>query len=196
MDTQEESDNDERKALVWADGKWRTAGFVAYFLEAHDWLRQQVPSLPRYLPQQCVDPRQIARFFGKSLDDFDWQGPESSQVLAAIERVEQKLDGGSNRKSAIATGSQMLNTKDVSTLLGCSYSQARTLMLDGRIKSVKDGRLLRTRREWVEEYLLAQVVKKPDPQPDEIKANRPKAKLVGRFKKGGLAYEFLRSRPD
>ena len=90
----------------------------------------------------------------------------------------------------------MLNTKEVSQFLGCSYSQARKLMLDGRLRSIKDGRLLRSRKDWVEEYLLAQVVKKADPQPEEIKTKRPKAMLVGQFKKGGLAYEFLRSRPD
>jgi hypothetical protein len=69
-------------------------------------------------------------------------------------------------------------------------------MLEGRLKSIKDGRLLRSRREWVEEYLSAQLVNKPKPQPDEIKVRRPKAKLVGEFTKGGIAYEFLRSRPD
>lgn len=116
--------------------------------------------------------------------------------MAAIQRIEQKLEGGSIRKSAVDTASQMLTTKEVSNLIGCSYSQARTLMLDGRIKSIKDRRLLRSRREWVEEYLLAQVVKKPDSQPELITSKRPKAKLVGEFKKGGLAYEFLRSRPD
>ena len=30
----------------------------------------------------------------------------------------------------------------------------------------------------------------------EIKIKRPKVKQIGEFKKGGLAYEFLRSRPD
>jgi hypothetical protein len=69
-------------------------------------------------------------------------------------------------------------------------------MLDGRLKSIKDGRLLRSRKDWVEEYLLAKTVQKPEPQIAEVKVKRPKVKLVGDFKKGGIAYEFLRSRPD
>ena len=188
---------DERQRLpVWEGGKWRSGGLLAYFSEQYLWLRQRIPTLPPYLPPHLLDPAQIARFLGFNLDDFDWKGPESSQLLAAIQRVEGQLGSGRVRNANPDTASQMLTTKEVSNLIGCSYSQARALMLDGRIKSMKDGRLLRSRREWVEEYLLAQVVKKPEPQPEEIRTKRPKAKLVGQFKKGGLAYEFLRSRPD
>jgi excisionase family DNA binding protein len=106
------------------------------------------------------------------------------------------LDGGVTQTPAVEAAARMLTTKEVAQLLGCSYSQARKLMLEGRLKSIKDGRLLRSRREWVEDYLLAQMVQKPDPQPAEIKVKRRKVKLVGDFKKGGIAYEFLRSRPD
>lgn len=181
---------------VWVDGKWRVGGLVAFFQRLLEWLREVYPEAPLYLPPQCVDPVQIAHFLGESLDDFDWKGPDSSQVLAAIQRVEGQLGMGTVRKSVSDAAAQMLTTKEVSVLLGCSYSEAREKMLDGRIRSVKDGRWLRSRKEWVEEYLLKQVVKIPDPQPEEIKRKRPKAKLVGQFKKGGLAYEFLRSRPD
>ena len=182
--------------VICSEGKWRLGGLIAYLHREYTWLRERIPTLPQNLPSHCVDPLQIARFLGEDIRGFDWHGPDASQVMAAIQRIEQKLEGGSIRKSTVESASEMLTTKEVSNLIGCSYSQARALMLDGRIKSMKDGRLLRSRREWVEEYLLAQVVKKPEPQPEEIKTKRPKAKLVGQFKKGGLAYEFLRSRPD
>ena len=189
---------ENEQIIVWADGKWRMGGLAAYFSQQYEWLRQRIPTLPSYLPPHCLDPIQLARFLGEDINDFDWKGPESSQVLAAIERVEGKLGAGATvvRKSANDVTTQMLTTKEVSILLGCSYSEAREKMLDGRIKSVKEGRWLRSRKEWVEEYLLQQVVKKPEQVPEHIPVKRPKAKVVGQFKKGGLAYEFLMSRPD
>jgi hypothetical protein len=42
---------------------------------------------------------------------------------------------------------QFLRTRDVADLLGCSCSEARDRMLDGRIQAIKDGVWLRTRRE-------------------------------------------------
>lgn len=182
--------------VVCSKGKWHFGGLIAYLHREYTWLRNQIPTLPPNLPSHCVDPKQIARFLGEDIQTFDWQGSDASQMMAAIQRIEQQLVTGSAQKPAADVTAEMLKTKEVSVLLGCSYSQARTLMLDGRLKCMKDGRLLRSRREWVEEYLLAQVVKKPDPQPELITTKRPKAKLVGQFKKGGLAYEFLRSRPD
>lgn len=117
------------------------------------------------------------------------------QLPLILSKLEKQL-GKRRRKRKSDSGDQMLRIKDVAVLLGCSYSEARQKMLDGRIKTVKDGRWLRTRKEWVDEYLLAQIIKKPDPVPEEIKIKRPKVKQIGEFKKGGLAYEFLRSRPD
>jgi excisionase family DNA binding protein len=196
MNSEDETLLQHERPVVWANGKWRIGGLMTYFYQQHEWLRQRIPTLPTQLPPHCLDPVQIARFLGENLDDFDWKGPDLSQVLAAIQRAEEKLGTGTIRKSVSDTAAQMLTTKEVSILLGCSYSEAREKMLDGRIRSVKDGRWLRSRKEWVEEYLLKQVVKKPDQEPGEVRAKRPKAKLVGEFKKGGLAYEFLRSRPD
>ena len=159
-------------------------------------MRERIPALPPHLPAHCVDPTQIARFLGEDIRDFDYRGSNTNEVLSAIQRIEKRLDGGTIKTPAEESAARMLTTKEVSQLLGCSYSQARKLMLEGRLKSIKDGRLLRSRREWVEEYLSEQLVKKPEPQPDEIKVRRPKVKLVGEFKKGGIAYDFLRSRPD
>lgn len=196
MNSDEQNLIEQGRPIVQANGKWRLGGFVAYFQQEHEWLRQHIPDLPPYLPEQCVDPVQIAGFFGINLDEFDLKGSGNSQILAAIQRLEDRLDGRGARRSNVDESSEMLNTKEVSQLLGCSYSQARKLMLDGRLKSIKDGRLLRSRKDWVEEYLLAKTVQKPEPQIAEVKVKRPKVKLVGDFKKGGIAYEFLRSRPD
>lgn len=196
MNSEDEMLTDQERPVVWQDGKWRIGGLAAYFNQEYQWLRQRIPTLPPYLPPHCLDPVQIARFLGANLDELDWKGPETSQILAAIQRVEGQLGTGTDRGSVFDAAEQMLTTKEVSILLGCSYSEAREKMLDGRIKSVKDGRWLRSRKEWVEAYLLMQVVKKPDSNPGEVRTRRPKAKLVGQFKRGGLAYEFLRSRPD
>jgi excisionase family DNA binding protein len=196
MNSDEHNLIEQGRPVVQANGKWRLGGFVAYFQQEHEWLRQRIPDPPPYLPEQCVDPVQIAGFFGINLDEFDFKGSGNSQILAAIQRIEDRLDGRGTRRSNVDKSSEMLNTKEVSQLLGCSYPQARKLMLDGRLKSIKDGRLLRSRKDWVEEYLLAKTVQKPEPQIAEVKVKRPKVKLVGDFKKGGIAYEFLRSRPD
>lgn len=196
MNSDEQNLIEQGRPVVQANGKWRLGGFVAYFQQEHEWLRQHIPDLPPYLPEQCVDPFQIAGFFGINLDEFDFKGSGNSQILAAIQRLEDRLDGRGARRRNADTSSEMLNTKEVGQLLGCSYSQARKLMLDGRLKSIKDGRMLRSRKDWVEEYLLAKTVQKPEPQIAEVKVKRPKVKLVGDFKKGGIAYEFLRSRPD
>lgn len=186
----------EIEPVVCSKGQWRLGGVIAYLHREYSWLRERIPALPPHLPAHCVDPIQIARFLGEDIRDFDFHGSNTSEVLTAIQRLEKRLDGGVIQAPAVEAAARMLTTKEVAQLLGCSYSQARKLMLEGRIKSIKDGRLLRSRREWVEEYLLAKTVQKPEPQPAEIKVKRPKVKLVGDFKKGGIAYEFLRSRPD
>ena len=50
----------------------------------------------------------------------------------------------------------------VAQLHRCSYSEARDRMLDGRIKAIRDGRWLRTRREWIEQYVASKTIKPPD----------------------------------
>ena len=139
---------------------------------------------------------QVARFLGEDVKNFDLSGMELSPVLAAIQRVEDKLGNAGVFKNQCKVSGELLTTREVSIKLSCSYSQARSLMLNGSIRSIKSGRYLRTRLEWVEEYLLNNVIKRPEEQPEEIRAKRTKARQVGRFKKGSLAYEFLRSRPD
>lgn len=91
---------------------------------------------------------------------------------------------------------RFLTIREVAALLKCSYSEARERMLDGRIRTIKDGRWLRTRREWIEAYVASKTIK---PLPEDripIKAVRGRRKLdTGRtLKKGGMGYQFLMDR--
>jgi excisionase family DNA binding protein len=71
--------------------------------------------------------------------------------LSAIAKVggENSPDAtipSATRPARSPSGQDAMTTKDVAELLGCSYTEARDRLLDGRIKAVKDGRWLRTRR--------------------------------------------------
>jgi excisionase family DNA binding protein len=86
--------------------------------------------------------------------------------------LEAHVDAWLNQRYAAIPGHRagegFLTIKEVAQQLRCSYSEARDRMLDGRIRTVKDGRWLRTRREWVEQYLAAKTIKPPDPEVVEI----------------------------
>lgn len=91
---------------------------------------------------------------------------------------------------------KFLTIREVAALLKCSYSEARERMLDGRIRTIKDGRWLRTRREWVEAYVATKTIK---PLPEDripIKAVRGRRKVdTGMtLKRGGMGYQFLMDR--
>ncbi len=90
------------------------------------------------------------------------------------------------------TNDQAMTTREVADLLGCSYTEARDRLLDGRIKAVKDGRWLRTRREWVEEYLARKTVQPPAPDAHFVSAPRKRRSQVT-LKRGGIGYRFLKS---
>jgi excisionase family DNA binding protein len=91
-------------------------------------------------------------------------------------------------------GGEAMTTNDVATFLGCSYTEARQQMLDGRIKAVKDGRWLRTRREWVEEYVAGRTVQ-PVPEPGRHPVPSPaRRKVRSTVKTGGIGHRFLKGR--
>jgi hypothetical protein len=46
-----------------------------------------------------------------------------------------------------------MTIRETATFLRCFYCEARERMLNGRIRTIKDGRWLRTRREWIEAYI-------------------------------------------
>ncbi len=87
-----------------------------------------------------------------------------------------------------------MTTRDVAEMLGCSYTEARERLLDGRIRAVKDGRWLRTRREWVEEYMARYTVQGVQDGPDvhTVPVPRRKRPCQFQFKKGDAAYRFLK----
>lgn len=85
-----------------------------------------------------------------------------------------------------------MTTNDVAEFLGCSYTEARERLLDGRIRCMKDGRWLRTRREWVEEYIARQTVQPAQAEPGVVPVPRPpKRRSQATVKKGGFGQRFL-----
>lgn len=93
--------------------------------------------------------------------------------------------------------SGFLRIREVAAILACSYSEARERLLDGRIQAIRDGRCLRTRREWVEDYINKRLVKPPvnDPAIPTIRVRKPRRGQVV-FKKGGMGYQFLKKREE
>ncbi len=88
-----------------------------------------------------------------------------------------------------------MTTRDVAELLGCSYAEARERLLDGRIRAVKDGRWLRTRREWVEEYIARKTVQPAQDMPGVHQVPRPpKRRSRGSVTVSGIGLQFLRER--
>lgn len=70
-------------------------------------------------------------------------------------------------------------------------------MLDGRIKAIRDGRWLRTRREWIEEYVAGKLVAPPRTTSEiHVIAGRKSRQKPVIFKKGGLGYQFLKERQE
>jgi len=69
-------------------------------------------------------------------------------------------------------------------------------MLDGRIRAIRDGRWLRTRRQWIEEYVAEKTIKAANSEPDVYTVPNPPKRRQGRikFKKGSIGEQFLRER--
>jgi excisionase family DNA binding protein len=91
-----------------------------------------------------------------------------------------------------------LTIREVAQLLRCSYTEARDRMLGGRIRTIKDGRWFRTRREWVEQYVATKTIKSPDPEVVELPRPRGRRHINAgiKLKKGGMGYEFLKERAE
>ena len=88
---------------------------------------------------------------------------------------------------------EVLDTRAVANLIGCCYGEARNRMLDGRIKAVKDRRWLRSRREWVDEY-LSRVTVRPTSKEGKLPASPSRRKRAATVPTGNIALEFLRER--
>lgn len=102
-----------------------------------------------------------------------------------FERVEQ----------LVVSQTQMLKTAEVAKILDCSYNQAREKMLSGQIRTVKEGRWLRSRRDWVEEYIERNSIY-VDPEKIHIPIVAGKKKKAATVKPGSIAIDFLRELRD
>jgi hypothetical protein len=65
-------------------------------------------------------------------------------------------------------------------------------MLDGRIRAIRDGRWLRTRREWIETYIAEKTIKAAGSEPGVYTVPNPPRRRQGqfKFKKGDAGYRF------
>jgi excisionase family DNA binding protein len=91
-----------------------------------------------------------------------------------------------------------ITTREVAVLLRCSYSEARERLLDGRIRAIRDSRWLRTRRQWVEEYVAGKTIKPGGDEPGVYTVPKPPRRRVGhvKLKRGGIGEQFLREREE
>ena len=87
----------------------------------------------------------------------------------------------------------MFTTKEVAFLLGCSYGEARKRMLEGRIRAIKDGRWLRTSREWLDEYVAKRIIKPAETQ-EVVPVPLTRRKGYAKVKSGGIGHRFLQER--
>lgn len=86
-----------------------------------------------------------------------------------------------------------MTIRETAAFLRCSYCEARERMLDGRIRTIRDGRSLRTRREWIEAYIAEKTIKAARDEPGVYTVPDPPKRRQGHFKlkKGGAGYRFL-----
>jgi hypothetical protein len=86
-----------------------------------------------------------------------------------------------------------MTIRETATFLRCSYCEARERMLDGRIRTIRDGRWLRTRREWIETYIVEKTIKATRDEPGIYTVPDPPKRRRGhiKLKKGGAGYRFL-----
>jgi excisionase family DNA binding protein len=92
-----------------------------------------------------------------------------------------------------------LTIKQVAANIGCSYGEARARLLEGRIRAVKDGRWIRSRREWVEEYLETRTVRPEKGISDhatETQRIRKSKTSTAAINPKGAGAKFLRERKE
>jgi len=116
--------------------------------------------------------------------------------VAVLRKVEiMTAPSSENHEGGLPPKAMMVTAKEVAALLGCSYGEARKRMLEGRIRAIKDGRWMRTRPEWVEEY-VAKITIKPAETPATIHEIPvpSRRKSCANVKTSGIGFRFLKKR--
>lgn len=100
-------------------------------------------------------------------------------------------------QGAASSSESFMTIRETAAFLLCSYCEARERMLDGRIRAIRDGRWLRTRREWIEEYVAEKTIKATSSDPDVYTVPKPRRRQGHiKFKKGSIGEQFLRERQE
>jgi hypothetical protein len=156
------------------------------------------------------------RFFTKQQAVCEYHLPVrlQAELFRAVQPVEQDeqaeplyLEGhldrwladrfGAGRAAALqppaSPEKRFMTIRETATLLHCSYCEARERMLDGRIRAIRDGRWLRTRRQWIEDYVAEKTIKAARDEPGVYTVPNPPKRRQGqfKFKKGDAGYRFL-----
>jgi len=119
---------------------------------------------------------------------------EHGEPLYLEDHVDRWLsDRFSAGQVAAPTDEPFMTIRETAAFLRCSYCEARERMLDGRIRTIKDGRWLRTRREWIEAYIAEKTIKATRDEPGMYTMPDPPKRRQGhiKLKKGGAGYRFL-----
>jgi hypothetical protein len=118
---------------------------------------------------------------------------EHGEPLYLEENLDRWLAGRFGAGQVPAPSEEPFMTiRETARLLYCSYTEARERMLDGRIRTIREGRWLRTRREWIEAYIAEKTIKAND-DPGIYTVPNPPRRRRGhiKFKKGDAGYRFL-----
>jgi len=97
-----------------------------------------------------------------------------------------------------SSNESFMTIRETAAFLRCSYCEARERMLDGRIRTIRDGRWLRTRREWIEAYIAEKTIKAARDEPGVYTVPNPRKRrhVQFKFKKGSIGEQFLREREE
>ena len=151
------------------------------------------------------------RFFTKQQAVAEYHIPDRLQVelFRAVQPVEQDEHGEPLYLEAhldrwlverFGTGQvpapseeRFMTIRETARLLHCSYTEARERMLDGRIRTIRDGRGCGLAREWIEAYIAEKTIKATRDEPGVYTVPDPPKRRQGhiKFKKGDAGYRFL-----
>ncbi len=116
---------------------------------------------------------------------------EDERSLAALPVGSAESSERSIVRSSARSG--WLTIIEVSEVIGCTYHQARRRMQAGTIECVKDGRHIRSRREWVDAYLKCKLVGGSAFVP-EVSIGRSRRAKPPKVKLQGIGQRFLQNR--